>query len=347
MPADTGFHFAQPVWLLLLAVPLLVAIWQRLTVSKRNDLPVDRYADPELLPHLLREHHPGRGQRLRRLLRWSMIWSVLIIAMAEPRWDFTELRLFQPRHDLVVLLDISQSMNAADVAPTRLARARQEVQDLLDKAPAVRVGLIAFASVAQVVAPLTEDHGSITRLLPEVNTTLVSLPGSRLVTALARAEHLLRGRSEEASRQILIISDGDFDESGLPEAVRDLRAKGIYVHALGVGSDEASPVPGPKGGWQRDGNGEIARSALNRDLLRGLAAIGGGVFRTAEYDDDDISAILQRVRASATGAGVERNVPSVRVWEEYYQWPVLLAALLLLPAFRVARALGKGGVGRD
>jgi len=128
----TAFHFSEPDWLwaLLLCVP--VALW--LMLSHRFTGGSDHlqlYADRHLLPHLLGRTEASKHTRWWRFARWSALWSLLVLAMAGPRWDFTDVQLFRPGTNLIILFDISRSMSVADVQPTRLARARQEVEDLL------------------------------------------------------------------------------------------------------------------------------------------------------------------------------------------------------------------------
>lgn len=332
MPDHSTFHFAEPWWLLGLLVPFLVWLWQRLTVARTKQGRIDRYADPELLPHLLNYSEPGAAARRRRLTRWSLIWLLLILAMAGPRWDFAETELFRPGSDLVILLDLSRSMEVADVMPSRLGRARQEIEDLLAINPTLRVGLIAFASVAHVVAPITEDREALRRVLPEIGTDLVRLQGSRLSSALDRAERLLLGQGEDNTHAILLISDGDFVEPGLEEQVRSLSSKGIQLHALGVGTTKGARVPGPNGAWIRDARGKLARSALNEPQLRALANAGGGIYRMADYRDDDVRAVIDRLLTQAPMEAVgDRNV---RIWREHFFWLSGAALLLLIPWFR-------------
>ena len=163
----SAFHFSEPAWLwaLLLCVP--VALWLLLTarVGKRNER-LSLYADSQLLPHLLGRSGVSATVQWRRYARWVFVWILLVLAMAGPRWDFTDVQLFRPGTNLVVLFDISRSMNVADVQPTRVARAQQELADLLDRNRGIRIGVIGFASIAHVVAPVTEDMNSIRRVLP-------------------------------------------------------------------------------------------------------------------------------------------------------------------------------------
>jgi Ca-activated chloride channel family protein len=330
-----AFHFAQPGWLWALLLCLPVALW--LIFSRRFDNRNERirdYADAHLLPHLLgRSEAPSRTRWLQ-FFRWTGVWSLLVLAMAGPRWDFTDVELFRPGTNLVVLFDISRSMNVADVKPNRLARARQEVEDLLNNNRGIRVGLIGFASVAHVISPITEDMNGIRRMLPALDTNLVQLQGSRLSFALDRAAELLAGQPEESVGSLLLVSDGDFDEPGLEERMRAFADAGVRVHVLGVGTPEGDVVPGPKPGeaWIRDRKGQPVVSTLNEAQLQQLAQAGGGIYQRADYRDNDTDSILSQVRAKALPRNEETE--RTRIWNERFYWFAGLALLLLLPMFR-------------
>ena len=331
----SAFHFSEPNWLwaLLLCVP--VAVWLILFrhLAGNNDR-IQQYADAHLLPHLLGRSTASSHTQWRRYLRWTGLWTLLVLAMAGPRWGFTDVQLFRPGTNLLVLLDISRSMQVADVRPSRLARARQEVEDLLNENRGVRVGLIGFASVAHVVSPVTEDMQGIHRVLSALDTSLVRLQGSRLIFALDRAEELLAGQPAESVNSILLITDGDFDEPGLEQRLDELAATGIRVHVLGVGTPEGDSVPGqgPENPWIMNRTGQPVISSLNEPLLQSLAKAGNGLYQRADYREKDTGKILAEVKAQALPA-TDRD-ERTRVWNERFYWFAGLALLMLLPLFR-------------
>jgi Ca-activated chloride channel family protein len=258
--------------------------------------------------------------------------------MAGPRWDFHEVELFRPANDLVILLDISRSMDAEDVQPSRLARARQEIEDLLAMNPSARIGIVAFASVAHVVAPLTDDLATLRHVLPSLSTTLVQHPGSRPALAIERGQRLLMSQSfkVENRRAMLLISDGDFvDFPELEEQVAALRKERIRFHVLGVGTVGGGPLRVAKGEWLRDSNGLRVTSALGEDQLRALAAAGGGIYWRAGFRDDDTQALLSETMGDDLEKGEEEG--RYRIWNERFYLPVALIILLILPWFRRAR----------
>jgi Ca-activated chloride channel family protein len=329
---EAGFHFARPEWLFALLGLIPVLAWLVFSVVRPSRGPLHRYADEHLLPHLTGVRELDVNERWSRFSRWSILWILLVLALAGPRWDFTDIEAFSPVNELVILLDISRSMNVADVAPSRLARARQEVQDLVQLNRELRIGLIAFASVPLVISPITEDSQSLLNALPAVNTDLANLKGSRLDAALDRARQLLG--TGESGRSILLISDGDFDEPDLTTKITELRRAGITLHVLGIGTPGGGPIPAQSGlrDLLRDRNGRIIESRLNERLLQQLAKAGGGRYLQADFRDDDSEAILE-----LTAGDLGQPTPTqekTRVWNEHFYWLLLPLMLILVPRFR-------------
>lgn len=335
MSGEFSFHFGAPWWLLALLLILPVGIWLRRTSALGKLSRLKLYADPHLLPHLTGSRELQPVERWRRFTRWSILWAVLVIAMAGPRWDFTRVQLFSPGSDLVILLDISRSMEVADVQPSRLARARQEIEDLVNQNNGkIRLGLIAFASVAHVVAPITEDGQTIRQLLPEISSDLVRLQGSRLIDALDRAEALIKGQPEKSRHSVLLISDGDFADAGdlLDARVAALAEQGVEIHVLGVGTEGGGPVPATGGRYLLDTRRQTVESRLDSGGLEKLAELGKGLYWKADYRGGDTQEILQRAiaRAEADPSGEAQ----AQVWNERFFLLLIPAMLALLPNFR-------------
>ncbi|GAB6054157.1 VWA domain-containing protein [Magnetospira thiophila] len=339
--SETGFHFADPLWLVLLLVPGLVWLWLRLSANLDNPGRYAAYADKNLLPFLLgTQQREGRGG-WQRLWPWVLLWVLSVGAMAGPRWGFEDRQLFRSGIDLVVLLDLSASMDATDVAPSRLARARQEIEDLISQNRHARIGLIAFASLPHVVSPLTEDGAALLRQLPALTTDLVQLKGSRLGEALLRAQQMLSGYPKKSSHHILLISDGDFsDDNGLTTA-QELADEGIHIHALGIGTPEGAPVLTPGGQPLHYRGGEAIISKLGEAELRQLAQIGDGLYRAAGFRNTDTTDLLSAVEADAQAERVEGQ--TVRMWNERFYWPAAAALLLAMPLFRLRRSNARRG----
>ena len=305
-----GFHFAEPLWLLALLIPAALWLLPHMRHSEGDEARLSAYADAHLLPHLMLGRRDRRPSQRRRFFWWTLLWVPAVLAMAGPRWDFTEVAVARPGTNLVILLDLSRSMDAADERPSRMVRARQEIEDLLDSDRGVKVGLVAFASVAHVVAPITEDSDTLRHLLPSLSTDLVHFSGSRLSQGFARARLLLDGQPKGEPGALLVITDGDFAEQGLEAEAAALRESGIRVHVLGVGTPGGARVPLPP----MAGGGAPVVSKLEESKLRALADAGGGL-------------------ADAEPAAAKSDAAK-RVWNERYPWLVALAMIVLLVWFR-------------
>lgn len=326
------FHLGAPWWLLALGVPLLVWLWLRLTVPRHDTRRYQAYADQRFLPYLLGLHVDQNQGQMRPFWLWTLIWSLMVLALAAPRWDYEDIQLFRPGADLVVLLDISGSMTLEDESPNRFTRARQELEDLLEQNTQARIGLILFATMPHVVAPLTEDSQALRQLLPTLSPDLVQLKGSRLPEALLRARQMLAGQPDESRRHVLLISDGDFGGQIGREELEQYRQRGIRLHVLGIGSPEGAPVKGPGGRLLKDPSGQAIMSRLDEVELRLLAELGGGLYERASYKDSDTAAILAEVNRDVRAQSLAEQ--KTRVWNDRFFLPLGLAMLLLLARFR-------------
>ncbi|HEY5338378.1 MAG TPA: VWA domain-containing protein [Rhizomicrobium sp.] len=302
------FHFAQSWWLWgLIAIPavLLLHGWlQKADGAER----LEPFADRHLLPHLMKSPSATQPKDRKPLMLWAAAWLCGIIAMAGPRWGYTNEPSYEPSRDLVIVLDLSQSMNATDVKPSRVARAREEIEDIMDMSHDDSVGLVAYAAVPHMITPLTDDFRTIKALLPELDTSLVTIQGDRLAPALQMAAAMLKDETGD-DKSILVISDGGFQENNINELAQAAGNAAIYT--MGIGA------PG---------------SGLQASRLQALAAAGHGIYVEANYSDSDTRALLNRMGAANVRA--RRSAKTVRVWDERYYIPALLLALLLLPLFR-------------
>jgi len=246
------------------------------------------------LPFLLARHSGQAGRKWQRPVWWSLMWLLLVLALAGPRWDFHDIQLFRPGNDLVILLDLSASMDVKDVAPSRLLRAHQEIQDLIEYNQQARLGLIAFPSTPHVVPPLTQDGASLRLQLPALSTDLLKLRGSRPAEALLRAGQMLAGQPADSGRHILMITDGDFADDQAVETAAQLAEKNIHLHIFGIGTAQGGEVAGLH---RRDGQPII--SSLNEAALEALAKAGNGLYRLAGYQDSDSHDVLDFIQKAA------------------------------------------------
>lgn len=323
------FQFAQVAWLWSLLVIPFVGLLYALFYKTDSAKLLERFADRHLLPHLVKTRNfTGRNAQMSLSL-WAVAWLCGMVAMAGPRWNYTDVQTFRGAQDLVIVLDLSQSMNAADVKPSRIVRAREEIQDLLDLSRGVSIGLVAYAAVPHMVTPVTDDVRTIQNLLPALDTSLVTIQGDRLKPALEMAAGMLKAEPGD-NKSILVISDGNFQENdfaGLAQVARN-----AAVYGMGIGVVAPAPVFGGNGEALQDSAKEMRYPPLKADRLQQLATAGHGLYVEANYTDNDTRVILGSLEAS--NSKTEMASKSARVWDERFYLPALALALLLLPLFR-------------
>jgi Ca-activated chloride channel homolog len=328
------FEFAQPQWLWGLIVPLFVLLLTWLArYRKHYFLRVRDFADAHLLPHLLLNGSDNSQQTQHPLTFWwwLILWMLGIFALAGPRWDYEEQEVVKQRANLMILLDLSESMRVKDLPHSRLEQALQDIEELLDREEDIYVGLMVFAGIPHLVTPLTDDYNTLRHLLYELSIDLLPVQGSQLAPALDSATRWLKGQSVTTVPHILVISDGEFEEEDFQKSLALIQKNDFYLHTLGIGTFQGSPIPNQDGTWLRDDNGEVVVSRLNENSLRQLAVAGRGVYRQADYRNQDTQAILAEVEHSLN-IGQDQSLQ--KLWHERFYLLVGLMILLILPWFR-------------
>lgn len=322
-------HLLRPWWLLGLLPLLAVLPW--LLRDRTLADPWRRVIDHALLTPLRSKADTARTRTHVPLLAFA--WAVAVCALAGPSWTHAPTPVHRPGGALVVLLDLSLSMYANDVPPSRIARARQEVQDLVQQFAGGRVALIAYAGDAHVVTPLTDDARTLTNLLASLQPAVMPLPGSNLADALTLAKGLLRDGGETEGA-VVVVTDEVASAADLT-AFEDPR---FPISVLGIGSEAGAPIPlddlGQPGRYLTDPQGVAILPRLDPERLAQVARLGGGVYATARPDDSDTRAVLGAVRAG-DGAAVNARAASARLsWRDQGHWLVLLLVPLCAYAFR-------------
>ena len=321
----TEFHFLRPEWLLALLPLVAFLYWfarRRFATHQWRDV-----VDPQLMPHVL----IGADYKARRgVSGWLALAGVLlIVALAGPAWQRLPQPVFRSQDALVIALDLSRSMDVADVSPSRLGRARFKINDILRRRAEGQSALIIYAAEPYVVSPLTDDTRTIITQLPALETSMMPSQGSRGDRALSKAGELLR-QAGVAGGQVLLVTDGVNDERTAGVA-SDLRAEGIRVSVLGVGTEDGGPIPGP-GGFIKRADGGIVIAKLDVSAIEDVASQGGGRYRSLAADDSDIERLLADVDPDA--ATTEATGLEADVWREEGPWLLLPLLPLVALAFR-------------
>lgn len=317
-------NWARPDWLLALPIVALLAVivavgayWHRRRLASVFDGEVYE----QVLP---------RSVRRRRFVRDALAIAGLalaVIALAEPRFD-KELQTVEARGtDIMLVVDLSRSMDARDVEPSRLERARREITDLVRVLEGDRVGLVVFAGGAYARMPLTVDYGAILTIADELRSDTFTAQGSAFGDAIRLAVESLQRSRDQAGQAILLLSDGEAHEGDDARAAAELAAsEGIAIYTMGIG-EQSSRIPDAAGWltWE----GEIVETTPDFEMLKDLSRATGGAFVKSVAAPTDIQGLYRdemrrRLRA------VQRAADSREVWRSAFQWPLGLAVLCLL-----------------
>jgi Ca-activated chloride channel family protein len=323
------FHLLRPFWLFAL-LPLAGLVWLMLK-SKLSSGSWQSVVDPELLQHLL----VGRDQARHSwpIVLVAMVGFFMIIALAGPVWQKLPRPIFKQQAALVIALDLSRSMDANDIKPSRLTRARHKIADILSQRTEGQSALIAYAADAFAVTPLTEDSATINALLPSLSTDIMPAQGGRADRAVKQALELF-SNSGVAHGDVLIVSDG-FSTTEVVEIERLVRENpGFHISVLGIGSESGGPIPLPDGGFLKDSQGSIVISRMPVGMMQALARKGLGGFQTITNDDADFQALLKNMEIGRFEREAVASDQRADIWHEQGPWLIVLLLPLMALAFR-------------
>lgn len=321
------FHFLRPLWLYSFIPLILLLIWSwRKKAQSKSWVKV---IDKNLQPFVLTQAEEMRGNRYIWLPLLALI--ICVIALAGPVWEKLPQTVYKPQSALVIVLDLSRSMDAADIKPSRLTRAKLKIIDLLQARSEGQSALIVYAAQPFTVSPLTDDNDTIISLLNSLSTDIMPTQGSRMDEGLAKAQDLL-SQAGIQNGHILIVSDGvtlkEFN------GIKALNIKKHTISVLAVGTEEGAPINEPNGGYLKDANGQIVVAKMNRRDLLSLAQATQGVFATLRNDDQDIQAIQTLIDINRFDHQSTQSDQEFDVWYEHGSWLLLLVVPIALMAFR-------------
>ena len=330
------FRFAHPDLLyLLIVIPLLIIFYVVMMSRKRKA--IAEFGNPELLATLM----PLQSCK-RETVKFVMVLIALffvIVGVAGPQFGSKLQQVKREGVELVIALDVSNSMMAEDIKPSRLDAAKQAISRMTDKLTDDKVGLIVFAGDAYVQLPITTDYSSAKLFLSGISTDIVPIQGTAIGAAIDLAANSFTPESE-ASKAIIVITDGENHQDDAVAAAKAAREKGIYVHTIGMGLPQGAPIPekGNPGQFMKDGQGNVVISKLDETTLREIAKAGEGVFVRASNTNMGLNTLLDEINE------MDKTLLEEQVFSDYaekYQYFLLAALLFVLIDFMILERKNK------
>jgi Ca-activated chloride channel family protein len=319
--------FVNPFFLILLLLVPLMALFTFVR-SRIRAAAVRRIGDAELVQRLLAQISPQR--RLIKAICWLTALCALIIALARPLWGVDLQRVEKTGIAIMVVLDVSRSMDALDSVPSRLERAKLDLRDLLPALKGNDVGVVLFAAEPILYLPLTYDLNSAELFISSITTNAITAQGTAIADALTLAQAHFAERTA-AQRVMILVSDGENHEGDALGLARELGQAGIIIHTVGYGTPAGAAVPvydelGTLITYKTDAQDQLVNSALNADLLRGIADVGNGTFALADGVNNPLIPLIGEIDALEAGLlGDEFQARPI----ERLSWFILFALIAL------------------
>ncbi len=284
-------YFASPLYLwLLLLVPLIPVIYGVLRSLRRRR--IRRFGDEALVRELMPSWSGAKGWV--RIVLFSLAFFFFVLGIARPQMG-AKLKEHETKGaEIMICLDVSNSMLAEDYSPSRLDRAKLAISRVVDKLQGDRIGLIIFAGSSFVQLPITTDYISAKMFLGNINTGSVPVQGTAIGDAILTAAKSFSAQSEK-SRAIIVITDGENHEDDAVEAAKQAAELGIKVYTVGVGSQQGQPIP-IDGELLKDKDGNIVVSRLDEGTLKQIAAAGGGAYVHAGNEEFGLNPIVDDIK---------------------------------------------------
>ena len=318
------FRFADPTYLYLLAVIPVLAIIRFLTYRNQKKR-LRKFGDPKLLRSLMPDVSRFRPAVKFWILQGAL--ALLVVMLARPQFGTKISNEQRTGIETIIAMDISNSMLAEDITPSRLDRSKMMVENLVDHFTNDKIGLLVFAGDAFVQLPITSDYVSAKMFLSSIDPSMMATQGTDIARAIDMATHSFT-QEEGIGKAIIVITDGEDHEGGALESAEAAKKAGMRVYVLGVGSTQGAPIPIPgTGDYMKDNTGNTVMSALNEDMCRQVAQAGGGAYIHVENNSaaqDQLDNELSKLAKKETTSTVYSE------FDEQFQAVAILALLLLI-----------------
>ena len=317
-------RFEDPIYLwMLLIIPILVLV--RFIVWQKRKHNLRKFGDPSLLKEMMPD-----VSKYRPTIKFCLLLSaitILIFMIARPQVGSKISHEKREGIEVLIALDISNSMLAQDVIPSRLEKSKLLIEDLVYHFTNDKVGLVVFAGDAFVQLPITNDYVSAKMFLQNINPSLITTQGTDLARAISLSQSCFTQR-EHIGRAIIVITDGEDHEGGALEAAREAYKKGINVFILGVGTSKGAPIPDGNGGYLKDNSGQIVLSALNEQMCQQVAKAGNGVYIHVDNTSDAQERLNKEL--SKLQSGISDTVVYSEYNEQFQIFGIILLLLLIV-----------------
>lgn len=317
------FRFEDPryLWLLLL-IPVLAIV--RAVCMRRRMKKLRRFGDVGLLRQLAPDVSKYRPAVKFWLIQASL--TLMIVMLARPQSGATISKDNRTGIEIIIAFDISNSMLAEDVEPSRLERGKMLVENLIDRFKDDRLGLVVFAGDAFVQLPLTSDCMSAKMFLQDINPSLIETQGTDIGEAIRLSLHSFT-KDKDTGKAIIIITDGEDHEGGAEDMAKEAEGKGVKVFILGVGSPHGAPIPVGGGDYLKDNSGQVVMTSLNEDMCRKIAGAGKGMYIHVDNANVVENRLAQELKKLQKG---EINGIVYKDFDEQFQAVGIIVLLLLV-----------------
>ena len=317
------FRFEDPIYLYaLVLIPLLAVL--RFLLIRQQKRRLRKFGDRDLVRQLMPD-----VSRFRPLVKFSLLLTalaLLIVMIARPQFGTKINREKRTGIETIIALDISNSMLAEDVAPSRLDRSKMMVENLVDHFTNDKIGLIVFAGDAFIQLPITSDYVSAKMFLSSISPSMIATQGTDIAKAITMASNSFT-QQEGVGKAIIVITDGEDHEGRVMEAATEAKEKGMRVYVLGVGSPKGAPIPIGNGDYMKDNTGQTVMTGLNEEMCRQIAQAGGGAYIHVENNSNAQDQLDQELDKLAKKE-IESTVYSD--YDEQFQAVGILALLLII-----------------
>jgi Ca-activated chloride channel family protein len=290
-------RFAHFEYLYLLAlIPVFVVLYIVVARARKNAL--RRFGNLDILTKL--SEAASRPKRLAKFLVFQLAYVFVVVGLANPQIGTRLQEVKQEGVDIFIALDVSLSMRAEDIKPSRLEKAKFEIRNLIDRLAGDRIGMIVFAGEAYTQFPLTTDYNGAKLFLDVVDVDAVPVPGTSIGTAIQRSLESF-DFDEPTTKVLIIITDGENTEGDAFAAAEEASKKGILIYTIGMGSPSGTPIPiyssGRQTDFKRDRNGSIVMTKLDEVSLEKISAVGNGAYYRGTNNQDELNEIYKAINA--------------------------------------------------